>query len=445
MGALTSILALIVTLGILVTIHEYGHFWVARRCGVKVLRFSVGFGKVLYSWQDKQGTEFAIAAIPLGGYVKMLDEREGEVAEAELDQAFNRKTVWQRMAIVSAGPIANFLFAIVAYWFMFMCGVTQVKPIIGEVAVDSPAYEAGLQSQQEITAINGVAVSSWSDASYQFIGALGNTGQLVIEVDGGQRHEIAIHRWLADAEEPDPLAELGIKPYRPVIAPIIEELTPGDPAQQAGLQAGDRVVAINGVAIEHWYEFVEQVQQHPGKSMDLTLERNEQLMDLVLVPKGRDVNGELKGFAGARVKMPELPKDLLQVQHYNPLTALAKGVEKTWDMSVMTLQAVGKMLQGLMSVKNLSGPITIAKVASDSAKAGFEAFFSFLAYVSIMLGVLNLLPVPVLDGGHLFYYIIEAIRGKPVSERVQIAGMKIGLALLFSVMAIAIFNDISRL
>jgi len=450
MGALTSILALIVTLGILVTIHEYGHFWVARRCGVKVLRFSVGFGKVLYSWRDKQGTEFAIAAIPLGGYVKMLDEREGEVAENELDQAFNRKTVWQRMAVVSAGPIANFLFAIFAYWIMFMTGITQVKPLIGDVAQDSIAEQAGLQAQHEITAVENEAVNSWSDVNYQFIRYLGETGDIEIEVNGSQKHQLSVNRWLADADEPNPLKDLGITPYRPSIPPVLDELTPGDPAEQAGLKTGDLITAVDGESVFQWQEFVAKVQGSPSKPVELSVERDGQSLQITLIPKAREVVGEagkkeIKGFAGARVKMPDFPEDLLRIQQYNPLVALWKGAEKTWDMSVMTLQAVGKMLQGLMSVKNLSGPITIAKVASDSAKAGFEAFLSFLAYVSIMLGVVNLLPVPVLDGGHLFFYIIEAARGKPLSEKVQLMGMKIGLALLMSVMALAIFNDISRL
>jgi len=450
MGALTSILALIVTLGILVTIHEYGHFWVARRCGVKVLRFSVGFGKVLYSWHDKQGTEFAIAAIPLGGYVKMLDEREGEVPEDQLDQAFNRKTVWQRMAVVSAGPIANFLFAIFAYWIMFMTGITQVKPLIGDVADGSIAATAGLQPQQEITAVDGEAVNSWSDVNYEFIRHLGETGQLEIEVNGGQKYQLELNRWLADAEEPNPVKDLGITPYRPSIPPILDELTPGDPAQQAGLQTGDQVLAVDGESIAQWQDFVAKVQDSPSEPIELTVLRGEQTLQITLIPKAREVMGEsgqkaIKGFAGARVQMPEFPEDLLRVQQFNPIMALWKGAEKTWDMSVMTLQAVGKMIQGLMSVKNLSGPITIAKVASDSAKAGFEAFLSFLAYVSIMLGVVNLLPVPVLDGGHLFFYMIEAARGKPLSEKIQLMGMKIGLALLMSVMVLAIFNDISRL
>ena len=445
MTALTSLLALIVTLGILVTIHEYGHFWVARRCGVRVLRFSVGFGKVLYSWHDKKGTEFAIAAIPLGGYVKMLDEREGDVAEADLPEAFTQKTVWQRIAIVAAGPIANFIFAILAYWVMFMSGVTQVKPIIGDVASQSIAQQAGLSAQQEITAIDGKAVSSWSDVNYELIGFIGETGQIPIQLDHSTERNLSVVRWLADADEPNPLLDLGITPYRPAVAPILDELTPGDPAEQAGLQSGDKIISVNGESISLWHEFVEKVQQSPGEALSLGVERATGTLELTLVPKSRTLgDGRVSGFAGVRVQMPDLPKDLLQVKQLNPLAALWAGVEKTWDMSVMTLQAVGKMIQGLMSVKNLSGPITIAKVASDSAKAGFEAFLSFLAYVSIMLGVINLLPIPVLDGGHLFFYLIEAVKGKPLSETVQAVGMRIGLALLMGVMALAIFNDITR-
>ncbi|MEY8263696.1 MAG: RIP metalloprotease RseP, partial [Bermanella sp.] len=262
MSVIISILSLALTLAILVTVHEFGHYWVARRCGIKVLRFSVGFGKVLFSRTNKQGTEFAIAAIPLGGYVKMLDEREGEVAAELLDQTFNRKTVWQRMAVVIAGPLANILFAIFAYWLMFMVGVTQVKPIIGEVAANSVAAEAGLMSQQEITAVDGTRTASWQEVNYQLIKRLGDSGTLQIEVDNGSRHELAIERWLSDAEEPNPIHSLGFAPFRPTVPPILAELQAGMPAQQAGLLPDDVILAVDGQDIQHWLEFVKVVKAH---------------------------------------------------------------------------------------------------------------------------------------------------------------------------------------
>jgi len=446
MSVLYSVLALMVTLGILVTVHEYGHYWVARRCGVKVLKFSVGFGKVLWSRTDKNGTEFAVAAIPLGGYVKMLDEREAPVEEALLDQAFNRKSVWQRMAVVLAGPAANILFAIFAYWLMFVIGITQVKPIIGDVVEGSIAAQAKLPSGPEITQVDNKQVSSWQDVSYQLLTRIGDTGEIKIGLDNGQFYQLNIERWLSDAEEPSVLAELGIEPYRPKIAPIIKELQPGLAAEQAGLKAGDVVNQIDGQMIEHWQQFVEKVQVNAGKALSLQVKRDDQNIELTLIPASRTLdNGETVGFVGAMVQAPELPEGFIRTVSFNPLTAIYMGAEKTWDMSVVTLQSIGKMLQGLLSVKNLSGPITIAKVANASAQAGFEAFISFLAYISVMLAVVNLLPIPVLDGGHFLYYLIEAVKGSPVSEKVQLMGMKLGMSLLLMIMVVAIFNDISRL
>ena len=446
MSVLYSILALMVTLGILVTVHEFGHYWVARRCGVKVLKFSVGFGKVLWSRTGKSGTEFAVAAIPLGGYVKMLDEREAPVEDGLLDQAFNRKSVWQRMAVVLAGPAANILFAIFAYWLMFVTGITQVKPIIGDVAQGSIAAQAQLPSGPEITMVDGRPVSSWQDVSYQLLTRIGDTGEIKIGLDNGQFYQLEVSRWLSDAEEPNVLTELGIEPYRPKISPVIKELQPGLAAEQAGLKPGDTVIQIDGKAIDHWHEFVEVVKNSAGKALNLQVTRNDQSVALTLIPASRTLDsGETVGFVGAMVHAPELPEGFIRTVTYNPLTAIYMGAEKTWDMSVVTLQSIGKMLQGLLSVKNLSGPITIAKVANASAQAGFEAFISFLAYISVMLAVVNLLPIPVLDGGHFLYYLIEAVKGSPVSEKIQIMGMKLGMSLLLMIMVVAIFNDISRL
>jgi regulator of sigma E protease len=445
MTVLYSVLALIVTLGILVTVHEYGHYWVARRCGVKVLRFSVGFGKILWSRVDKNGTEFALAAIPLGGYVKMLDEREGDVADELLDQTFNCKTVWQRMAIVLAGPAANFLFAIFAYWIMFMVGVSQVKPVIGELAQESIAAKSGLQSSQLITAVDGELVEGWQEVNYQLLSRIGETGEIVISA-AGQSYSLEIDQWLSDTEEPNPLRDLGIRPYRPQVPAILAELQADKPAQQAGLATGDEIKTVDGKVIKQWYDFVGIVQASAGKSLDIQVLRNHKILEITLIPGIRALdNGENVGFVGAMVQRPEIPEGFVTTLRYNPITALIKGAEKTWDMSVVTLESIGKMLQGLLSVKNLSGPITIAKVANASAQAGFETFVGFLAYISIMLAIVNLLPIPVLDGGHFLFYVIEAIKGSPVSEKIQLMGMKLGMSMMLMIMVIAMFNDVSRL
>ncbi|MFT7110366.1 MAG: regulator of sigma E protease [Psychrobacter glaciei] len=445
MTVLYSVLALIVTLGILVTVHEYGHYWVARRCGVKVLRFSVGFGKILWSRTDKNGTEFAIAAIPLGGYVKMLDEREGPVADELLDQSFNRKTVWQRMAIVLAGPAANILFAIFAYWIMFMVGVSQVKPIVGELAPQGIADNSGMQSNQLITAVDGQAVESWQQVNFQLLARIGETGEIEISA-GDQSYSLAIQEWLSNAEQPNPLTDLGIQPYRPQVPAILAELQDGKAAKQAGLLPGDLIEKVDGVAIQQWYDFVELVQASAGKALNIQIMRNQQALELTLIPGIRALeNGKTVGFVGAMVQPPVIPDDFVTTLRYNPITALLKGAEKTWNMSVVTLDSIGKMIQGLLSVKNLSGPITIAKVANDSAQAGFEAFVGFLAYISIMLAIVNLLPIPVLDGGHFLFYVIEAIKGSPVSEKIQLMGMKLGMTMMLMIMVVAMFNDVSRL
>ncbi|NVK36871.1 MAG: sigma E protease regulator RseP [Gammaproteobacteria bacterium] len=446
MSALYSLLALVVTLGILVTVHEYGHYWVARRCGVKVLRFSVGFGKILWSRTDRHGCEFAIAAIPLGGYVKMLDEREGEVSTELLDQAFNRKTVWQRMAIVLAGPAANILFAIFAYWIMFMTGITQVKPVIGDIQADSIAYDSGLRGGQEIIEVDDEAVGSWQEVHYQLLKRLGDTGEIVFTTDDKEQHSISIERWLSDKEEPNALNELGITPYRPSVPAILAELQPDMPAEQAGLKTGDQILKVNNIAINEWYDFVEQVKAHPGQALALSVLRAESTLEITLIPASKTAeNSETFGFAGAMVQAPQLPEGFVEVRQFGVFESIGRAAYKTWDMSIVTLESIGKMLQGLLSVKNLSGPITIAKVANASAQAGFEAFIGFLAYISVMLAVVNLLPIPVLDGGHFLYYVIEAVKGSPVSEKVQLAGLKLGMALLMMVMFIAIFNDISRI
>ncbi len=446
MSVIYSILALVLTLGILVTVHEYGHYWVAKRCGVKVLRFSVGFGKILFSRTDKHGTQFAIAAIPLGGYVKMLDEREAEVPPELLDQAFNQKTVWQRMAIVLAGPIANFLFAIIAYWIMFMVGVTQVKPIIGPVDEGSVAALSGLKEQQEITAIDGTTTDSWQSVNFQLLSRLGDTGEISIGVKGGSVYTLPITKWLSDAEEPNPIFELGFTPYRPNVPPIIAQVQQGLPAEQAGLQVNDTILSVNGQDILHWMEFVNFVKAAANTPLELIVLRNNIATPITLIPALKELkNGEAAGFAGVAVQPPDMPEDFIRTQQYNPINAAYHAVTKTWDMSVITLQSIGKMIRGLLSVKNLSGPITIAKVANAQVQAGFEAFVGFLAYISIMLAVMNLLPIPVLDGGHFLFYVVEAIKGSAVSEKVQLMGMKLGMSMLLMVMLIALFNDVSRL
>lgn len=450
MSALYMIVGTLVALGVLVTFHEFGHFWVARRCGVKVLRFSVGFGMPLLRWHDRRGTEFVIAAIPLGGYVKMLDEREGEVPADQLDQSFNRKTVRQRIAIVAAGPIANFLLAMVFFWFLAMLGSEQIRPVIGGVEADSMAAKAGLVAGQEIVSIDGEPTTGWGAVNLQLVRRLGESGTVKVvvrEQDSSAEtpRELALDHWLKGADEPDPIKSLGIRPWRPALPPVLAELDPKGPAQAAGLKTGDRLLALDGQALGDWQQVVDLVRVRPDTKIVLKVERDGAQID---VPVTLAVRGEAKaagGYLGAGVKSPEWPPSMMREVSFGPLAAIGEGAKRTWTMSVLTLESLKKMLFGELSVKNLSGPITIAKVAGASAQSGVADFLNFLAYLSISLGVLNLLPIPVLDGGHLLFYLVEWVRGRPLSDRVQGWGIQIGISLVVGVMLLALVNDLGRL
>ncbi|MFR0689880.1 sigma E protease regulator RseP [Enterobacterales bacterium AE_CKDN230030158-1A_HGKHYDSX7] len=450
MSALYMVVGLIVALGVLVTFHEFGHFWVARRCGVKVLRFSVGFGTPLVRWHDRQGTEFVVAAIPLGGYVKMLDEREGDVPAELLDRAFNRKTVFQRIAIVAAGPIANFLLAILFFWVLAMLGSQQIKPIIGSVVADSPAAVAGLSAGQEVVAVDGEAVDGWSGVNLQLVRRLGETGELSVSVlDQGSTtpavHQVRIQSWLKNEDNPDPIGGLGIQPWRPAVAPVIAELDEKGPAKAAGLQIGDRLVSLDGQPVTDWQEVVSRIRALPEGKVTLGIERAGQREELGLTLAAKGEGKARTGYLGAGVAGGQWPAEMLREVSYGPVAAVGQALSRTWSMSLLTLDSLKKMVLGQLSVKNLSGPITIAKVAGASAQSGVGDFLHFLAYLSISLGVLNLLPIPVLDGGHLLFYMVEWVRGRPLSERVQAWGMQIGISLVVGVMLLALVNDLSRL
>ncbi|HLA31895.1 MAG TPA: RIP metalloprotease RseP, partial [Pseudomonas sp.] len=379
MSALYMIFGTLVALGVLVTIHEFGHFWVARRCGVKVLRFSVGFGTPLLRWQDRQGTEFVIAAIPLGGYVKMLDEREAEVPAEWLGQAFTRKPVSQRVAIVAAGPLANFILAFAFFWLLAMLGSQQVKPVIGAVAPGSLAASAGLEVGQEIIAIDAEPTSGWGTVNLQLVRRLGETGTLELLVrEAGSTvdspRQLQLNQWLQGEAEPDPLKALGISPWRPQVEPLLAELDPAGPASAAGLQVGDRLLALDGVALEDWQQLVEGVRVRPAQQVQLRVQRGGQVFELPLTLASRGEGAARSGYLGAGVRGGAWPPEMLREVSFGPLQALAEGARRTWAMSVLTLDSLKKMLFGELSVKNLSGPITIAKVAGASAESGVGDF-----------------------------------------------------------------------
>lgn len=447
---LLTVLALIVALSLLVAVHELGHFLVARWSGVKVLRFSIGFGRPL--WQRRFGadqTEYTIATIPLGGYVKMLDEREGEVPEAELHRAFNRQSVAKRSAIVVAGPLFNFLFAIFAYWWMFVLGVSGIKPLLGDIVPGTVAYESGLHSGQEIVAVNGEKTPTWQAVIEAVMPKLmlGEPVQLTVFEGGLTLDKTLSSAALDTRKSPEELVkQLGLKVYRPRIAPIIDKVLPGSVAEQAGLRSGDRVVQAAGQPINDWEEVVRIVSEHPGKPLQLLIARDGKSLEIELRPSTVESKQGPVGRIGASVQIDESLFQSLQArQEYAVGPALVAAWDKTWEIGGLTLKMIGEMLVGRASVENLSGPIGIAQYAKSSALAGFSQFLKFLGLISVSLGILNLLPIPVLDGGHLFFYGIEALRGRPVSEKTEALGQRIGLALILALMFLALYNDLVRL
>lgn len=443
--------AFIVVLGVLVVIHELGHYLAARYCGVKVLRFSVGFGKTIF--QRKYGvdrTEWALAAIPLGGFVKMLDEREGEVVPEERHRAFNRQSVGKRSLIVVAGPLANFALAVLLYWGIFMHGTNELLPILGPPPADSPAAMAGVVNGERVRAVDGEAVATWDDFRWRLLQKAADRESVELEVVNEQQ-EVKLRRLhLAAAGEQgwegDALARLGISFFRPKIPPIIGKVSAGGSAEAAGVLVGDEVLKINGTAIVSWFDFVRYVREANGASLQLEIARNGQTVTVNVIPKLTSEGGRQVGKVGVAVaESPDANQELRAFVSYGFFAAGGKAVTETWDKSVFTLVMMGKMLTGEVSWKNISGPVTIADYAGQSARLGIDYYLKFMALVSISLGVLNLLPIPVLDGGHLLYHAIEVVRRRPLSERAMELGQQFGLALLFTLMAFAFFNDINRL
>jgi regulator of sigma E protease len=446
---MTTLLAFLFTLAVLIVFHEFGHYLVARLAGVKVLRFSVGFGQIMASRKDRHGTEWALSVVPLGGYVKMLDEHEGEVPPEQLPQAFNRQGVGTRAAIVVAGPLANFVLAILLFWGLFMTGVPVMKPVLGEPPADTPAALAGIHPGETVLAVNGEAAQSWQDLHWLVLKDVLREEGLVLETRDAQQHAATHHLTLQRQDaalEQDPLAELGLVPYLPPIPAVLGNILADSPAQRAGLQAGDRILAVDGQAVQHWHELVDLVRAAPQRLLRLRLQRDGQTLEIEVTPESVQEGSARIGRIGAA---PRVDAELLAPYRgevrYGPWQALWHAGARTWELASFSLEMLGRMVMGQASLKNLSGPITIADYAGQSAQGGMASFVAFLALVSVSLGVLNLLPVPLLDGGHLLYYFAEFLTGRPVPERVQEIGQKIGMGLLALLMFFALYNDLQRL
>lgn len=451
MNILFIIVAAILLLGPLIAIHEFGHYWVARKLGVKVLVYSIGFGPTLLKWTSKKSEiQYQLSALPLGGYVKMLDEREGNVAEADLPYAFNRQSPWKRIAIVAAGPLINLLFAIVLFWILFLPSQEQLNTRIGKVLPNTPAAQVDLHVGDKVLTVDGEQTPTWEKLNFALVDRAGETGQILMTVDrDGTQKSVAlpIHNFLKDQSQ-SALDILGFLPYRPQMPAVIHQLSEDGAAIRQGMKVGDQILSINGIKMNDWFDVVDVVQKSPEKLLNIDVLRNGQMVHLQVMPQGkRDNMGNTTGMLGVQSNPAKvnIPNDYKQTIQYNPAQALGMAVDKTTQISGMILNSIVKMFRGLIGLENLSGPITIAKVAGQSAEMGWQTFISFMALMSVSLGILNLLPIPMLDGGHLVYYFIEAIRGKPVSEQIQMMGLKIGMVLLGSMMLLALFNDFMRL
>ncbi|MEZ8823432.1 sigma E protease regulator RseP [Vibrio amylolyticus] len=450
-GIIWNFASFVIALGILVAVHEFGHFWVARRCGVKVEKFSIGFGKALWKKQGKDGTEYSISMIPLGGYVKMVDSRVDDVPPEQYDVAFDKKPLLQRTAIVAAGPVFNFLFAIFAYWAVFLIGVPAVKPVVGEVTPYSIAANAGLEPGMELKAVSGVNTVDWESVNMGIISHIGDEElTLTVSTENGigltEIKTLDLTEWNFNPETQSALKTLGFSPYTPDILMTLVNVSEGGAGERAGLVVGDTVVAADGVTLDNWQELVRVIQANPENSIELLVMRNERSVSITLTPGIRqDSQGQSIGFAGIAPEVSEWPENYRFDLQYGVIDSIGKSIEKTGQVISLTATMLKKLVVGDVGLNNLSGPISIAKGAGTTADYGLVYFLGFLALISINLGIINLVPLPMLDGGHLLFFAVEAVIRRPVPEKVQETGYRIGGAIILSVMAIAIFNDFSRL
>ncbi|MFM9971049.1 MAG: RIP metalloprotease RseP [Burkholderiales bacterium] len=449
MSLLITLLAFVLALAILIVFHEYGHYLAARMCGVRVLRFSMGFGRPLISRQfSKDGTQWVISAIPLGGYVKMLDENEGPVAPEQLQQTFNRQSVWRRIFIVAAGPGANFLLAILLYWALYISGIPDARPMIAQPALGSVAASTGLKRGDILVQIDHEVVSTWQEARWRLLQLAVNRSEIDLEVLDRRgetiRKVLDLRQFDLEGLEGDPVARLGIRLYRPDA--VIGKAIPGGEAEKAGMRPGDRILSVDGKTIGTWDEFVLYVRSKADVSVRLRISNNSGESDLSITPRAVSERGKQIGRIGAEPALDEEEtKNLYTTIRHGPIDSLGLALNKTWETSIFSLQMIGRMITGDVSWKNISGPVTIADYAGQSAQAGWLPYLLFIAIVSISLGVLNLLPVPLLDGGHLMYYVAEIAMGRPLSEKTMEFGQRIGVALLLVLMVFALYNDFSRL
>lgn len=448
MNLLISILGILITIFLVVGIHEFGHFIVARMCGIKVLRFSIGFGKSLYHWHDKKGTEYVLAAIPLGGYVKMVDEMEENVSPADLPYAFNRQPIYKKILVIIAGPLFNLVFAFLLYWLLFMIGFTTIKPLVGSVLSGSIADKAGIKPQQEIIQIDQYPTRGWTSVIIKIFERAGDTNQMQVQTLQNQieqNHILNLSSWHMDELKPDPLESLGIKPYEPLIPTVIAMIKPDSPAALSGLKIGDQILSVENKPTKDWMTLVELISEKPGATLKFEVLRNHQKITLpVVIGVRQNFLTKKTGYLGLLPQF-EIPKDLLRFQQYGPLTAIPQALMEVHNFTVLNFIIFGKLILGKVSLKSLGGPISIFETAGTALNHGMIPFMSFLAFLSISIGVINIFPIPGLDGGHFLFQVIEFIRGKPLSERTQLLMYRIGMIFILLLIVQALTNDILRL
>lgn len=452
MEIILSFLAMIIAITLLVGIHEFGHFWVARCLGIKVLRFVIGFGKSIWRWRDKRGTEYGVAIIPLGGYVKLLDEREGAVLPEELSLAFNRQPLWKRSFVVLAGPLFNIILSVMAFWLIFSMGMTSVIPVIGQVMPNSIAQQAGVKTGQEIVAIDNQPTSSWQKVAMAVAQRLGDTDYLELQTrdvstQSLQTYRLDLHRWNTSALQPSPLESLGIVEYIPPAPPLVQRVIPQKAAENAGIRSGDRIVSINQQPVENWQSFIAYIRHHPNQTVLIGVERHGKLLQLSVTidARGGWFSGVKTGYIGVEFAATDWPSHLLRERQYSLFEAVPVSISEVWSLLIFHLIVLKKMLVGAISIKSLGGPLSLFKGAVVAAEVGIVPYLSFLGTISLGLAVINLLPIPGLDGGHLLYFIVEAVLRRPIPNAVQVLILRLGIILLVILMVQAIMNDLLRL
>ncbi|MBS0352201.1 MAG: RIP metalloprotease RseP [Proteobacteria bacterium] len=448
MAIALAIIGAILAVFLVIVIHEFGHFLVAKMCGVKILRFSIGFGKSLYTHVSRGGTEYVLAILPLGGYVKMLDDREFHVSQTDSQRAYNRQPLYIRMAIVLAGPVTNFLLAVVAFWIIFSMGVTYIKPVVGQVRAQSVAEQAGIKPGDTIVAIDGRKVRQWQQVMVTFIERIGWVQPVYITTEKNgvaEQHQISLKQWRISGSQPDPLDSLGITPYQPAIPAIVDKIMAHSPAQRSGLQPGDQIVKVDDHPVSDWQTVADFIKQHPNQESALTISRNNQTKLVNVQLDSQTINRQRAGYLGVIVKIPPWPAQMIDSTHYSLITAWAPALQQSWELTKFNCIVLAKMFSGKISMQTLGGPITIFRSAGAASEAGLKVYLNFIGFISVTLAFINILPIPGLDGGHFLFQLIEGLIGRPISEKYQNLLLKLGIIVIILLVLQGTVNDIIRL